>query len=494
MSNPQPQHCGICGSDEQNAENPIITTSCHHYYHYDCLLTWFMENDRKRECPYCRSLYSVVSNVESNSSGEIIPGFNEEISGPNYNSDWMDNYSDVSLDANNKCIWIPDSTKIYDMENPHYEVLLEQMEHPGYCFRIGITCLSKMCVKHFRKTVLNCYNSLVNKDLQKKLEECRTAFSQCHGINKNGKRCSNHPVIQSGEMRLCRKHLLNSPDMSSEKFAELTQMTSKCKNLGVGCAGRPRPTVASGSLQLCSAHFRKHLKDDIKEQYTHWRSMQFKRISDYYDLYKPHKCKGFDKDGNPCKKKSSPIYSGFCSLKHMNPDMVSSYPKKPKCSLFNAYTGEYCNNVSHGNMTLCLVHLNEKIDSEEANTPPPPPKSYPNNLMCCVYDAETDTYCDHACHAGEYYCLKHIQQYQAEDAANAAADAAEAAEISAEDAAIAAEADGIEYKMELLCSVYDARNCMVSGCANERYKKKLYCTHHIEQFNAEDDDAYGPDY
>ena len=141
---------------------------------------------------------------------------------------------------------------------------------------------------------------------------------------------------------------------------------------------------------------------------------------------------------------------------------------------------------------------------------------------CAVYI--TNTQCENAAFESDSYCLQHIQYFHAINAATDADYATEAAEIATEDAAAAeAEADGIEYNVELLCSVYDevtkkscenvvgnfdeicpyhtqqvldasTRDCMVSGCANERYKEKLYCTHHIELFEAEDDAAYGPDF
>jgi len=46
------EDCAICGLSLMEGDNPIVKTTCGHYFHNDCLAQWF--NTRHYTCPICR--------------------------------------------------------------------------------------------------------------------------------------------------------------------------------------------------------------------------------------------------------------------------------------------------------------------------------------------------------------------------------------------------------------------------------------------------------
>ncbi len=379
-----PDYCGICGSeDDRNAENTMIKTSCQHSYHYQCLLSWFQENQTNvptpnRECPYCRSSYRPIPLPEGMDPSKMVPGFNLS---PDYkpeNDAYLEDGYDVefnnvpTLTTTDKCMWTP-------------SVMLTTipLNHPGKCFKNGIPSLSHMCVAHYRKAVMNTYRYQIDWGTRFKLVDFRAKYRRCVAKNPNGKMCRNHPIFAAGKKCLCKKHYISeTPGMTHEKLPQMDYVVT-CEH--VNC--NKRPVLESEDLYLCKMHLRKHIQIDIEEQHSFWLREQLDKINQYYLNAKKPLCKAVDCDGNPCSKKGLTHFSGYCSNKHMtNPSSVisvatakakaSASTSKPLCGVFNAFTGHYCMNVAFGNKSYCLIHLSkikaEEYAEDEANLYPDP--------------------------------------------------------------------------------------------------------------------------
>lgn len=415
----EPQHCGICGSEDTNAENPIVETSCHHSYHYQCILSWFRENSTNRECPYCRSTYSYIPAPE----GQVpVPGFNIGFMslGSSEDEDGFDDDDDadsIPYDTKDKCLWSPSNMYLYEEDFLQWN----SVDHPGCCYKQGILSLSKMCVNHYRKTVMKVYDNYIKTETTSLLNDCLASYAQCLATHKNGKKCTSKPIVQSGAFCLCRKHLLQTPFMTPNKYIALIMKNHKCMHFdrcGKKCLNKTH--IASGELMYCRTHLYQYLEKDVREQYSHWLSLRFGKITAYYDSFKPKKCKGVDKDGNPCNRNAHDLFEGYCSYKHMNPQNTQIIPKKPLCATFNPYTGEYCKNVVHGKEICCLMHIQQYqaedatgvgVIQEDGTVIPPlqPPPIPALGGMCLVVDCNNETY------NKKIYCLMHINQFNAED-------------------------------------------------------------------------------
>ena len=93
-------NCIIC-IDKFEINNEIITLDCSHFYHENCIITWFKQ---KNVCPLCKRPYNVGNNIINNGYHQfenfIYYNENEGIFDNNQNNDTMSDinfYNDNNL-------------------------------------------------------------------------------------------------------------------------------------------------------------------------------------------------------------------------------------------------------------------------------------------------------------------------------------------------------------------------------------------------------------
>lgn len=320
--------CNICGDAESSESNPLITTSCNHIYHYDCLLDWF-KNYNSRECPYCRAKYAPIA--VSN--------------GKNYYHRF--NVVDKSL-FKDICI-----------------------SEDG-CVNRGYPALGNLCFYDYEKKLVNEYMRKREEYLYERTLANDTSYRTCCGILKNACNCTFQAKYICNYKPYCGKHftqlMKNTADgiaflHNKENSFAIVSSTDRCTHINKhgnqSCTNKV--TIVSGYDKLCKEHYHEkifkefddvHL-NDFDGQYDLLYSIKFKVSKEYCAGYRKNNKKCFIEVENGLK---------YCCTRHSLTYFKPRWFLK-QCRGCHPITKQGCGHPVYDEHMLCIKHT-VKLDRE----------------------------------------------------------------------------------------------------------------------------------
>ncbi len=230
--------CNICGDNSTTADNPIITTSCKHTYHYECLKEWF-KNYNSRECPYCREIY------------DPLPCIGED-------SNFLQQFNKIPKKYKNIC------------------------QSMDYCENIGLPMFDNLCMKHYEKQIVKQYIDMEDIYIQVRQLNAHDQYGVCNQFCKNGFQCSKPTKVIYNGKRYCSVHFKKlekelHPDKDEDEDEEydhskdtiISELFDTCsatsqyfENSKMCCS---KIYIPAGELKLCKHHFLAKLKKDYQD-------------------------------------------------------------------------------------------------------------------------------------------------------------------------------------------------------------------------------------
>ncbi len=225
--------CTICFEQIEEEANPIITISCGHTYHNQCIRNWYI-NIGIRECPYCRKKYDHVKNVDCEGD-KYLHGFN------------------IRTHNSGLCIW----------DNTNYGGKNQNIMND--CPLVGYPELGNLCIQHAYSNLVYRFTFEQNKYAHDILSSMTELNKKCSQTSKNGKPCKLLRKYIRGGVNYCTRHFVDN----GEPFVSVNNQCEYNKKLYVNGNVRQckkKICMTSGSLKMCKYHLPYYLKEDYYEK------------------------------------------------------------------------------------------------------------------------------------------------------------------------------------------------------------------------------------
>jgi hypothetical protein len=315
--------CNICGDVESYESNPLITTSCNHLYHYDCLLDWFNNCNEKRECPYCRVKYKQIPQIDGKQYCHIFNLINRTI------------MKDLCLSENG-------------------------------CMNRGYSQLEGLCFYDYEKMIVEKYQNNRNTFIAHEKIVLNILFGKCSTLLKNGNICSCNTKYIYDNKPYCVKHYLALTSASNVENNEEEQIStdSVCSHNDLIKCGK-KITMLSGQLRLCKKHLDMKLLRDYDDIHLNAFDAEYDNLHNAKIMESAKYCMGYKHSGRKCfvNIESYPVKNKkYCCYNHG--------VKKPKWLTYNntcrghhPITKKTCNHKVYEETLLCILHT-AKLDQE----------------------------------------------------------------------------------------------------------------------------------
>ena len=218
--------CTICFEQIEEEANPIITISCGHTYHNQCIRNWYI-NIGIRECPYCRKKYEHVKNVDCEGD-KYLHGFN------------------IRTHNSGLCIW----------DNTNYGGKNQNIMND--CPLVGYPELGNLCIQHAYSDLIYRYTIERNKYSQNILLEVNALNNKCSQTYKNGKPCKLSAKYIRGGVNYCSRHFADNgePYISANDECEYSKKYSNIRPC------KKKICMKAGSLKMCKYHLPCYFNED----------------------------------------------------------------------------------------------------------------------------------------------------------------------------------------------------------------------------------------
>ena len=313
--------CNICGDADSLAENPLITTSCNHIYHYNCLLDWFNNCNKKRECPYCREKYKPIPQIDDKKYINLFNVINRSI------------MKDLCLSEDG-------------------------------CPNRGYPGLEGLCFFDYEKMITYKYYYNRSKFIEQEKAVLNVLFAKCSALIKNGAKCSNNTKYIHNNKPYCNKHYSAigsvsaiGSDMENGENNNIISAYSMC-SYNHSC--NRKITIISGNVQLCKKHFDNRLNAVYDHAHLAYLNAEYDLLYNIKLNESKKYCAGYKHNGKKCFNLLSGKMSKYCCNNHSQ--------RKPKWLVNSCYghhpiTNERCKNPPYDETLLCILHT-PKLDHE----------------------------------------------------------------------------------------------------------------------------------